>query len=203
VSTAALKDDAQPVNPDPENVLFQQFAAGDTQAFDVLFRRYSKPVFRLCVQIVGVPGRAEELAQEVFIKAHQAAPRWRPSGSFRGWLFRIARNHCLNALRGRKNRLRLLSVDAAETVGAMPTRRPEQLESLQSKTLQNDIAQALASMPENQRTALVLLRFEGLSYVEIAAAMQTTIPAVKGLLNRAKRHLTTALAHHLNAQDTP
>ena len=82
-------DQRQPVT-DPENELFAQFAAGDSAAFDVLFRRYSKSVYRLCVQIIGVPAQAEELAQEVFVKAHQAAPRWRASGSFRSWPQRIA-----------------------------------------------------------------------------------------------------------------
>ena len=190
-------DQRQPVTPDPENMLFAQFAAGDSDAFDVLFRRYSKSVYRLCVQIIGVPAQAEELAQEVFVKAHQAAPRWRASGSFRSWLFRIARNHCLNALRKRKGRLRVVSVETAERVGALPVQHAQQLVTVQSKALQRDIAAALATMPETQRTALVLLRFDGMTYVEIADAMQTTIPAVKGLLNRAKRHLMTELATHI------
>ena len=95
----------------------------------------------------------------------------------------------------------MLSVATAERVGVLPVQQAQQLLTVQSKALQRDIAAALATLPENQRTALILLRFDGMTYVEIADAMQTTIPAIKGLLNRAKRHLMTELATHI--RDTP
>src|SRR5690242_4701221 len=85
--------------PDPDAALMLAFQGGDESAFRVLFERYGRPMVAFCHHFVRDGARAEELAQDVFLKLHASASRYRPSARFKTYLYRIASNHCLNELR--------------------------------------------------------------------------------------------------------
>ncbi|HZY05023.1 MAG TPA: sigma-70 family RNA polymerase sigma factor [Anaeromyxobacteraceae bacterium] len=183
--------------PDPDAALLLAFQRGDEAAFRTLFEKYARPMVAFCHRFVRDAARAEELAQDVFLKVHRSAARWRPEASVRAWLYRIASNHCLNELRrgeyaARRSRGRgepgPLDPDALPGGGATPE------DSVAGEALSRAVEALLRSMPEKQRVAFVLCRFEGLSYEEIARSLDTSVSAVKSLIHRATVRAAEALA---------
>ncbi len=181
--------------PDPDAALMVAFQRGDAAAFRTLFERHARAMFAFCHHFVRDAARAEELAQDVFVKLHQSADRYRPSARFRTFLYRIASNHCLNELRRGEYGARR----AAE--GALPA-DPDALASgaaspeevAHGAALERAVGELLARLPEKQRAALVLCRLEGLSYEEIAEVLDTSVSAVKSLVHRATVAAADALA---------
>jgi RNA polymerase sigma-70 factor (ECF subfamily) len=149
-----------------------------------------------CHRFVRDASRAEELAQDVFLKLHQAAPRYRPTARFRTFLYRIAANHCLNELRRgeRAARAEPGRGDAPEELDLLAGSGATPEESARGRALARAVDELLARLPEKQRVAFVLCRFEGMSYEEIAAVLRTTVPAVKSLVHRATVAAAEALA---------
>lgn len=192
----AIRHEPDPADPagerdpagDPDALLMVRFSRGDRRCFDELFQKYKRQVLNFAYRFTGRRDVAEELAQEIFVKAYQAGPSYRPEARFSTWLFRIARNHCLNALRRRD--LERPEHPALQGAAA-PTATPEAQAS--ARDLQRLVEDALRELPERQRTALLLSRQQQLSYEEIAAAMQTSVSAVKSLLIRAKEQLLAKL----------
>jgi RNA polymerase sigma-70 factor, ECF subfamily len=174
---------------DPDAALLVAFQRGDESAFRTLFERYARPMVAFCHHFVRDRARAEELAQDVFLKLHQAAPRYQPSARFRTFLYRIASNHCLNELRrGEPSLRREASARGGEEpteLDALPGGGPTPEEQALGGALERAVAALLGRLPEKQRLAFVLCRFQGLSYEEIAAALDASVPAVKSLLHRA------------------
>ena len=183
---------------DPDAALVLAFQRGDEAAFRALFEKYARAMVAFCHRFVRDTARAEELAQDVFLKVHRAAAGWRPGASFRSWLYRIASNHCLNELRrgeyaARRARDRQedgAPVDPDDLPGGAAT--PEQ--AAEGAALSRAVEALLESLPEKQRAAFVLCRFEGLSYLEIARALDTSVAAVKSLVHRATVRAAEALA---------
>jgi RNA polymerase sigma-70 factor, ECF subfamily len=189
--------------PDPDAALLVAFQRGDAAAFRTLFERYARAMVAFCHHFVKDAARAEELAQDVFLKLHQAAPRYRPTARFRTFLYRIAANHCLNELR---------RGDRATRGGARPGEEPVDVDALAGDqatpeevatggALERAVERMLARLPEKQRAAFVLCRFEGLSYEEIAEALETSVPAVKSLIHRATVAAAEALAPFAAEED--
>jgi RNA polymerase sigma-70 factor (ECF subfamily) len=169
--------------PDPDAELMLAFQGGDASAFRKLFERYARAMVAFCHHFVRNAARAEELAQDVFLKVHASRDRYRPDARFKTWLYRIASNHCLNEVRGAALR-RPPEGEPAELdrlAGSAPT--PEQ--ALEGAALERAVRAVLVRLPEKQRAAFVLCRLEGLSYEEIADILGSTIPAVKSLIHRA------------------
>ncbi len=171
-------------------------ARGDRAAFARLFDRHQAAVVRFCTRFSGSTARAEELAQDVFVKLYQAAPRYRPDAQFKTFLFRIAANHCLNE--GRKDARTKVSATgdlAAQLDGVSTTGAPDG--ALEGKELAACVQRALEAMSDRERTAFSLCRFEGLPYKEIAQVLDASEPAVKSLIHRAGLTLVAHLeAHH-------
>jgi len=186
----------QELAPDDDARLMLAFQQGDEQCFDQLFQRYKQPVISFAHRFTRRGDVAEELAQEIFVKCYMARDSYRPAARFSTWLFRIARNHCLNEVRRQDYRYRSESIEAGTNE---PTASAGPEEEARARALQRDLERAMAALPESQRTALVLCRLHGMSYDEIAAAMETSVGAVKSLLNRARGSLLTRLAGHLEA----
>jgi RNA polymerase sigma-70 factor, ECF subfamily len=191
--------------PDPDAALMVAFQAGDESAFRALFERYGHAMVAFCNHFVRNLARAEELAQDVFLKLHRSAARYRPTARFRTFLYRIASNHCLNELRRGEYAARR-EVERGDAGGGEPAdpdalaggaASPEEL--LLASTLGRAVQELLAKLPEKQRAAFVLARLEGLAYDEVADVLETTVPAVKSLVHRATVAAAAALAPYADA----
>jgi len=187
--TAEAADQRASVDPDAELML--RFQRGERRCFDELFQKYRRPVINFAYRFTGRQEVAEELAQEIFVKCYQSAPSYKPAARFSTWLFRVARNHCLNEVRRQDYRARVKSLEPSAEPPS-PGATPEA--QLRGKEVGRMIDAALQALPEKQRTALILCRFHQMSYDEIAATMKTSVSSVKSLLNRCRRTLTAALA---------
>jgi len=179
-------------SPDEDVRLMLALRAGDTAAFDALFRRWSGPLLRYLDRMVHDLAVAEELVQEAFIRVHQARDRYRPDARFSTWLYRIATNLALNELRRPRHRAVHRSADEA---GAPPLadRGPGTDDRVDARRRAGEVEAALAELPEKQRAALCLAAVEGLSYAEVAEALEVTEKAVKSLVHRARSGLAERL----------
>lgn len=168
---------------------------GDEQAFVELMGRYKRPILNFAYRFLGNADAADDVAQEVFIKAYRGLPRY---ASGRGaqlstWLFQIARNAAIDALRRRqRNPAHPGAGDQAGVLEATAGRSSVPAE-VSSRELAGQIEAAVTSLPEEQRTAIVLAEYEGLSAAGIAAVMGTTRRSVEGHLYRARQTLRQTL----------
>jgi len=194
-----------PANVDPDAALMLRVKEGDAAAFAELVDKYKRPVMNLVYRILGDATEAEDLAQNVFVQVYKSAYRYRISAKFSTWLFTIARNLCLNELR-RRSRHPAESLDAARP--EQENQPPHQLEdrksisppeSLLQGELADKIEQALAGLPENQRTAILLCRQEDLSYEEIAQVLGCSLSATKSLIHRGREALKQKLKPYLRS----
>jgi len=182
--------DAAGLAVDSDAELMLRFQAGDRACFDPLFEKYKGPLVHFAYRFTGRRDVAEELAQDILVKCYMGAASYQPSAKFSTWLFRIARNHCLNSVRRGEHRKETRPLaDAAEPTGG---ESPEA--ALEGRAVQEAALEAVAALPEAQRTALLLSRTQSMSYEEIATTMGTSVSAVKSLLNRAKCALKERLA---------
>ena len=174
--------------------LMQRTATGDERAFEELIERHESRVIGTIAKLLGDTNAAEDLAQQVFIRVWQSAPRYVASAKFTTWLLTITRNLVFNETR-RRSRARLVPMEHEDgSPREFPDLRLLQPgANLQEKELQAAISAAIASLPEQQRLALILRRYEDLSYEEIAAVLGTTVPSVKSLLFRARDELRSKL----------
>ncbi len=170
---------------DDDARLMQAVAKGDKAAFATLFDRHQAAVVRFAYRFVGSTARAEELAQDIFVKLYKSASGYRPTAKFKTYLFRVATNHCLNELRRGDYRVEQSEPDGDQggelRDGGAVT--PDQ--SLEGKELEKAVGAALAKMSDRERLAFSMCRFEGLAYKEIADALQASEAAVKSLIHRA------------------
>ena len=177
-----------------ENVqLMLALRAGDAAAFDVLFRRWSGPLLRYLERMLRDRAVAEELVQEAFIRVHEARERYRPDARFSTWLYRIATNLALNELRRPRHRAVHRSADE-EGVPLLADAGPGTEAVVDARRRGAAAARALGELPEKQRAALCLAAVEGLSYAEVAEALDVTEKAVKSLVHRARSSLARRLA---------
>jgi len=184
--------------PDPDAALMLAFQGGDEAAFRTLFEKYGRATMAFCQRFVKDAARAEELAQDVFLKIHQGADRYQPSARFTTFLYRVATNHCLNEVRRGEYQARP-EVDPSSESGApldpdmLAGRGASPEDAARGQALLRDVEAMLARLPESQRAAFVLARFEGLPYEEIAQVLETTVPSVKSLVHRATVSAARAL----------
>lgn len=175
--------------------LMLRFQNGDMQAFDALFQKYAPALVNFAAQFLGHRARAEEIAQDVLLRVYGQRDRYKPTAKFSTWLFKIAQNHCLNEVRRREYKLRREPLDPPEGRPEpnlpSPQAGPEQV--LEGEELAARIRGILLAMPDNQRTAILLSRQEGMSYQEVATVIGCTQKAVKSLVFRATQRLRAGL----------
>jgi len=188
-------------NQIPSEELMARVAKGDNDAFEILVNRHQTSVLSLIYRFIGDRTRAKDLAQEVFLRVWQAARSYKPQAKFTTWIYRITANLCLNELKSsrRKKWLQFLRFgdnleNTVEETLVDDTPSPEDL--LLAKERSRQIANALQSLPENQRMALILKRYDDLSYQEIAKVIGCSVSAVESLLVRAKRSLQEKLKNY-------
>jgi RNA polymerase sigma-70 factor (ECF subfamily) len=180
---------------DPDADLMLTFCRGQEDAFVELYRRYRDRIVAFCRRIVGTDAQAEEAAQDVFIKLYRAREGYAARSRFSTFIYRIAANHCLN-LQGRvehKVVQRGVEIDARSAPGEA-NRAPAPHAALEQGELRDQLARALATLPDRQRAALVLVHYEGLSYEEAAEAIDVTESALKSLIHRARAAMMHELA---------
>ncbi len=184
---------------DIDFALMARIGEGDHQAFRALVERHQHAVIGTVAKMLGNASESEDIAQQVFLRIWRNAKRYRPDAKFTTYLFTITRNLVFNETR-RKSRKKEVSSDEREetsnlTIAASSDRQPDS-EILQAE-LQHAVDQAIATLPEAQRMAVILRRYEQLSYEEIGGALNLSVSAVKSLLFRARTNLREALAGYL------
>lgn len=172
--------------------------AGDDNAFNVLVAKYRVPVVHFLYRIVHEPALAEELAQEVFLRVYRARRSYKPRAKFSTWLFRIATNVALNALRdGRMRRARESSLEESEAgFSVLATASDPVLNAEQAMLVaerQKLIRQAVEALPEKQRLAVLLHKYQDMDYEQIAEILGCSQSALKSLLFRAYETLRVKL----------
>jgi len=176
--------------PEEDVRLMLAFASGDTQAFDALFGRWAPRLLRYLERLVRDAATAEELVQEAFLRVHRARDRYSPDARFSTWLYRIATNLAWNELRRPRRRDPHESIEeSAPLVDA----HSGVDELAHARRVADEVETALAELPERQRSALWLAAVEGLSYAEVAVAIDTSEKAVKALVHRARSSLAARL----------
>lgn len=186
--------------------LLARAAEGDRDAFTLLVEAHQDRVISLCRRYLGDREEARDAAQDVFLKVWRKAGSYRPRGRVSTWIHRIAVNHCLNLLRRRKIVRFLPFVRGGEGDGT-PDRDPEDsrpgpADSLEARRRWRDTRRVIDDLPESQRSVLILAKFEGLSYKEIAETLGITVGAVESRLFRAMRRLEAERKQREAAQET-
>jgi len=180
--------------------LMRRVKAGDEDAFRELIERHQRAVISVIFRAVGDAWEAEDLAQRVFIQVFRSARRYKPTAKFTTWLFTITHNAIRNEYR-RRARHAAESFDALTqpTAAGEPgvqladPRATDPSQAVIERELQEKIQAAIQLLPEAQRTAVILCRFEGLPYEEIAEVLDCSVAAVKSLLHRARATLKEEL----------
>src|SRR5205823_4688433 len=181
----------------------------DAAAFGELVDRYQHRLVGVMHHLTGRADEAEDLAQEVFLRVYRTRRRYHPTAKFSTWLFTIANNLALNALRSRR-RKPIVPLPAQESgpLGPRPAenlvaaRSPAPGQRMQQQELAAIIRTALETLNERQRMAVVLHKFEEMNYAEIADVMGLSTKAVKSLLSRARAALRDVLQAQLAADST-
>lgn len=191
---------------DPDVRLMLRVQQDDAGAFEELMLRYQDRVVSLMTHLVGNRDLAEDLAQDIFLRVYRSRKRYVPGSKFSTWLYTIANNVASNSRRSlsRRREVNLAAHDSGEfrgnplehaamaASGLMPTRQLDKAE------LASVVQLAVAALNDRQRMAVLLNKFEHLSYDEIAQVMQLTPQAVKSLLSRARANLREVLEPYLH-----
>ncbi|HEY6205945.1 MAG TPA: sigma-70 family RNA polymerase sigma factor [Chthoniobacterales bacterium] len=175
-------------------------ARGDMPAFEQLIERHQALVAGTAARMLGSNSDVEDIAQQVFIRVWKSAARYRPRAKFTTWLLKITRNLVFNELRRTKRRAQMPlqpdpqgeEIPLSDEITAAPDA------SLLENELQQAIEDAITQLPETQRMALILRRYEELSYDDIAEVLDLSVPAVKSLLFRARTELRTRLGKYIS-----
>jgi len=167
--------------------LMLMVAKGDLEAFNEIVLRHQGFVWAIAYRFLGDSSDAEDITQETFLRALQAASRYHPSSDFRGYLYRIVSRLCIDHARKKRPTVSNKPLDAVDP-------SPDPSAALCGEERDEEVRRALDSLPPRQRMAIVLKYYEGLNYAGIARAMGTTVKAVERLLGRARATLRSALS---------
>jgi RNA polymerase sigma-70 factor (ECF subfamily) len=196
---------------DPDVRLMLAVRDGSAEAFEELMLRYQGRLITVLEHLTGKREQAEDLAQEVFLRVYRARKNYEPGAKFSTWLFTIANNVAANSLRSssRRREVRLngrlsnssgalgLEGLALAASGLMPTRQLDKAE------MRDIVRLAISSLNERQRMAVLLSKFEDMSYADIGTAMQMSPEAIKSLLSRARVNLKEILEPYLERGERP
>ena len=171
---------------------------GDGASFGVLLEKHRASVVHFLYRMVQNPAVAEELAQEVFLRVYRSRATYEPTAKFTTWLFRIATHLALNALRDGK--IERLQESLDEDTAGMPVRqvsdgRPSVEQRMVYQAKLDEVRRAVAALPEKQRAAVLMHKYEGMEYSQIAKVLNCSESAIKSLLFRAYETLRARLAH--------
>jgi RNA polymerase sigma-70 factor (ECF subfamily) len=186
-----------PAGDPTDQALVERVQAGDKRAFDLLVLKYQHKVQKLVSRFVSNPAEAEDVAQEAFLKAYRALPSFRGDSAFYTWLYRIAINTAKNAIVASRRRpidfdLDLQDPEQYDRHGRLKDEdTPERM--LLTDEIRSTVARAIEGLPEDLRTAIILRELEGLSYEEIATAMECPVGTVRSRIFRAREAIDRQL----------
>ena len=197
---------------DADAELMLRFQRGDESAFAALVRSYQGRIVSLAYRYLGSAADAEDLAQEVFLRVYRAKESYEASAKFSTWVYRITANASLNFLRGKKARRGVSgAMPVGESAGGDADGAPadfedEDAEAPGDRMEKDELARVLRrivdDLPERQRMAIVLNKYEGLCYDDVASAMDMSVMAVKSLLTRARVNIKEKLEPYLSGGES-
>jgi RNA polymerase sigma-70 factor (ECF subfamily) len=181
--------------------LVTQLQAGKATAFRLLVERYQGAVYRTALSLLRSPEEAEDVAQEVFVEVYQTIARFRSEATLSTWLYRLTTSRALKLRRKARAKKRFAFLTTLlgthhEVLHERPDHR-HPLALLEGQQQQQQLLEAIARLPDSQQVAFTLRHEQELSYEEIAAVLDTTLPAVESLLFRARQSLRKFLQPHL------
>lgn len=203
-NTNYLMEETQDTNPagqerDVDHELMVRIAQGDHRAFRELVEKHQHAIVGTVTKMLGNASDSEDIAQQVFIRVWKHAKRYKPDNKFTTYLYTITRNLVYNESRRRSRKKTVSSDQLADDyhfeTAADASARPDS-ELLESE-LRKAVDAAIRNLPENQRLAVILRRYEDLPYEEIAVVLNTSVPSVKSLLFRARTTLRESLAKYM------
>jgi RNA polymerase sigma-70 factor, ECF subfamily len=171
---------------------------GDGASFTILLQKHRLPVIHFLYRMVQNQGVAEELAQEVFLRVYRSRDSYEPTAKFTTWLFRIATHLALNSLRDGKNQRleeRLDDDSSDAPVRQVSDKKPSVEQYMVNQARLDEVRRAVATLPEKQRAAVLMHKYEEMEYSQIAKVLNCSESAVKSLLFRAYETLRARLAH--------
>jgi len=180
--------------------LMLNVGGGDERAFEQLIERHQSAVVGTVAKMLGNSSDAEDIAQQVFIRLWKSAPRYKPKAKFTTFLFTITRNLVFNESRRRK-RAKQYSMDEREDdfhLQTPDTQTASPDDHMLQRELQQAVDLAIAKLPEKQRLALILRRYENMPYEEISSVLKLSVSAVKSQLFRARQSLRESLQQYLD-----
>jgi len=183
----------------PDETLMLCVQKGELQAFDVLVKRWEKPLLNHCYRMVNDLSLAEDLRQEVFIRIYRSAKTYEVTAKFSTWVYRIATNLCLDTLAKQRRRKEVpAAVYAATEVDTFdpnfidPARTPDEITA--QRELESHVRCALARLPEEQRSVVVMRHYDGLKFHEIAEILRCPVSTVKSRMTLAMQRLGKMLS---------
>jgi len=202
---------AIPGDIDDDRSLVDQARSGDARAFEALVRRYQRWVFSLGLRMLGDRAEAEDMAQEIFLKAYRGLGSFKGASRFSTWLYSIASHHCLNSLAARRRRPASASGGATGSRGTVEDDPPTAVDRLANGAPRADaileraelarIVQAeLRNLRRDHRLILILRDIQGLSYEEIAETLRLELGTVRSRLHRARMEMKARLTPHLRSE---
>ncbi len=188
---------------DDEKLWIARTRQGDEESFARLVEAYQRPVFNVCYRMLGDPAEAEDAAQETFIRAYTRINSYDPNRKFSSWLLAIASHYCIDRLRRR--RFGLVSWDDLPPWRWLPDADPQPEEVALRHEAQRQVQELLSKLPPDYKAAVILRYWHELSYEEIAEALDSTLPAIKSRLFRARQMMAKAatLAETMPAHNQP
>jgi RNA polymerase sigma-70 factor, ECF subfamily len=190
----------QPQSMEPDEALIDRTLDGELAAFEQLMERHRDIVFRVAARIVG-PDDAEDVSQDVFLRAFHRLEQYRGTASFRTWLLQITQNTALNALAWARRRPAEPVGESPEMADRDPVRQPAM--DLEHRERQERLELKLRGLRPEYRSLLVLRDLEGLSYSEIADVLEMPLGSVKGRLHRARGELIELLRNNTYDWELP
>ena len=197
----SFQADASGDDPERDIRLMEKVRAGDMDAFRELVETHQQRVIGTVARMIGDHNEAEDLSQQIFVRVWKSAPRWEPTAKFTTWLYTILRNLVFNECR-RRARHKTTSLDAATDDADHPqqfadgnVKSPDA--TMLDEEMQDAIERSIQELPEAQRMAVIMRRYQDVSYEEIGEVLELTVPAVKSLLFRARTELREKLRKYL------
>ncbi len=183
-----------------DEALMLQFQQGDVKSFEVLVKRWEKPLLNHCYRMVNEVALAEDLRQEIFLRVYRSAKTYQSRAKFSTWLYRIATNLCLDTLAKQQRRKEVPISEYLESESdglgngfICPSQKPD--DAAVSKEIKNHVRLALARLPEEQRVVVVMRHYDELKFHEIAEILGCPVSTVKSRMAAGMQRLSQMLSH--------